>query len=166
MPSSFRVRVQKDYLVFASGHFAVFSDTAREALHGHNYKLAVSVEGSLDTYGFVLDFGVLKKMSRRIVDSIDHRVLLAEHCRRLQYREDGDVMRVSWDGREIYALPRAEVIMLPVANTTVELMVEYLAGRFRDEFAQAGYHHLTALELELDENNGQTVFYRTELGFD
>lgn len=166
MPSSFRVRVEKDYLVFASGHFAIFSDTSRESLHGHNYKLAVSVEGPLDEFGFVLDFGVLKKMSRRIVDSIDHKVLLAQHCRQLSYREDGETMRVSWGDREIYSLPRSEVIMLPVANTTVELMVEYLAGRFREEFAVAGYHHLTALELELDENNGQTVFYRTELDFD
>jgi 6-pyruvoyltetrahydropterin/6-carboxytetrahydropterin synthase len=164
--SRFRVRVAKDYLVFASGHFAVFTETARESLHGHNYMLAVSVEGPLDTFGFVLDFSVLKKMARRIVDSIDHKVLLAARCPGLAYRQEGDRTHIAWNGKEIYSLPTSEVIMLPVANTTVELMAEYLSGRFQAEFAEAGYHSLTSLELELDENNGQTVFYKTDLAFD
>ena len=42
----FRVRVTKDYLVFSSGHFITFNGDHCERIHGHNYRLAVEVEGA------------------------------------------------------------------------------------------------------------------------
>ncbi|MGH7590466.1 MAG: 6-pyruvoyl trahydropterin synthase family protein, partial [Gemmatimonadales bacterium] len=45
---TFRVDVKKDYLSFSSAHFITFRDHKCEALHGHNYRMGVSVEGALD----------------------------------------------------------------------------------------------------------------------
>jgi 6-pyruvoyltetrahydropterin/6-carboxytetrahydropterin synthase len=75
--SRFRVEVSKDYLVFASAHFITFRGHQCESLHGHNYRVGVAVEGTVDpeTY-FVLDFSVLKQITRQLVDRIDHKVLL------------------------------------------------------------------------------------------
>jgi hypothetical protein len=46
--SHFRVQVSKDYLVFASAHFITFRGHQCETLHGHNYRVGVAVEGSVD----------------------------------------------------------------------------------------------------------------------
>jgi 6-pyruvoyltetrahydropterin/6-carboxytetrahydropterin synthase len=75
--SDFRVTVNKDYLVFSSAHFITFRGHQCEALHGHNYRVGVTVEGQVDDEClFVVDFSILKKVVRGLVDEIDHRVLL------------------------------------------------------------------------------------------
>src|SRR5919201_2018903 len=86
--NGFRVQVSKDYLVFASAHFITFRGHQCEALHGHNYRVGVAVEGRLDAEAFfVLDFSVLKQITRRLVDEIDHKVLLPTQNPKLSYRE-------------------------------------------------------------------------------
>ena len=56
----FSVSVTKDYLVFASAHFITFAGHRCEGLHGHNYRVRVTVEGALDQdTWFVFDFVVL-----------------------------------------------------------------------------------------------------------
>ena len=89
--SNFRVQVSKDYLVFASAHFITFRGHQCETLHGHNYRVGVAVEGSVDSEClFVLDFSVLKQITRRLVDAIDHKVLLPTLNPKLAYREEGE----------------------------------------------------------------------------
>ncbi len=63
----FRVRVTKDYLVFASAHFITFAGHRCEALHGHNYRVGVVLEGALDAESwYVFDFVTLKRIMRRL----------------------------------------------------------------------------------------------------
>ena len=77
MPEAFRIAVSKDYLVFSSAHFITMKGHHCEALHGHNYRVGIAVEGPLDAESlFVIDFSVIKQIARRLVDAIDHRVLL------------------------------------------------------------------------------------------
>ena len=73
----YRVSVTKDYLVFAAAHFITFSGHRCETLHGHNYRVGVVVEGKLQEHSwYVFDFGVLKRIMRKLCDDIDHKVLL------------------------------------------------------------------------------------------
>ena len=44
----FSVSVAKDYLVFASAHFITFAGHRCEGLHGHNYRVRVTIDGALD----------------------------------------------------------------------------------------------------------------------
>src|SRR5918995_2592637 len=93
--SAFRVQVSKDYLVFASAHFITFRGHQCESLHGHNYRVGVAVEGTVDAEClFVLDFSVLKRMIRKVVDEIDHKVLLPTENAKLGYREQEGMLHV------------------------------------------------------------------------
>ena len=66
---SYRVSVAKDYLSFSSAHFITFRGHKCESLHGHNYRLAVVVEGDVDAEClFVLDFAVLKQLIKPMVE--------------------------------------------------------------------------------------------------
>ncbi len=45
-------------------------------LHGHNYRVEVTVEGEqLDKSGMLADFGALKQACAEVVDRLDHRYL-------------------------------------------------------------------------------------------
>jgi 6-pyruvoyltetrahydropterin/6-carboxytetrahydropterin synthase len=165
--SHFRVQVSKDYLVFASAHFITFRGHQCETLHGHNYRVGVAVEGALDDEAFfVLDFSVLKQIARRFVDEIDHTVLLPTENPKLAYHEDGDRVRVDYFGEPAYAFPRRDCALLPIQNSTAELLAQYLGTRVRAELIRSGYAHLTLLELEVEENYGQSATYRETLEAD
>ena len=64
--AAYRVVVEKDYLVFAAGHFITYGDQC-EGLHGHNYRARVEVEGELDENSYVFDFVTLKRIMRRLL---------------------------------------------------------------------------------------------------
>src|SRR5262252_4578971 len=130
----FRVSVSKDYLVFASAHFITFAGHRCEGLHGHNYRARATVEGALDQETwFVFDFVVLKKIMRELCDEIDHKVLLPLENPKIQVTEDGDAVLVAYEGKPRYQFPRADCSLLPVPNTTVEMLAELLATRLRAE---------------------------------
>jgi len=162
--SNFRVQVSKDYLVFASAHFITFRGHQCETLHGHNYRVGVAVEGSVDSEClFVLDFSVLKQITRRLVDAIDHKVLLPTLNPKLAYREDGDRITVDYFGEPTYVFPRRDCALIPIMNSTAEMLAQYLGIQVRQELASGGYSHLTLLELEVEENYGQSATYREAL---
>jgi 6-pyruvoyltetrahydropterin/6-carboxytetrahydropterin synthase len=162
--SNFRVQVSKDYLVFASAHFITFKGHQCETLHGHNYRVGVAVEGSVQSETlFVLDFSVLKQIARRLVDRIDHKVLLPTLNPKLAFREEGDRLSVDYFGKPTYVFPKRDCALLPIPNSTAEMLAQYLGTQMREELAAGGYTHLTSLELEVEENYGQSATYQEAL---
>ena len=160
----FSVSVSKDYLVFASAHFITFAGHRCEGLHGHNYRARVTIEGAIDAESwFVFDFVILKKIMRRLCDEIDHKVLLPIENPKLQIAEDAETVKVAYEGKPRYVFPRGDCSLLPVPNTTVEMLAELLATRVRKELETMGARGLTAIEMEVEENFGQSAVYRAGL---
>ena len=160
----FRVSVTKDYLVFASAHFITFAGHRCEGLHGHNYRVRVTVDGALDEESwFVFDFVILKKIMRKLCDEIDHKVLLPLENPKIQVSEEGDAVMVAYEGQLRYRFPRVDCSLLPVPNTTVEMLAELLTTRLRSELESMGARGLTAVEMEVEENFGQAATYRLTL---
>ena len=71
-----KVSVTKCFGFEASHHLPKY-DGACNRLHGHSYKLQVTVSGSVDEEtGMIIDFNVLKKIVKsKVVDKYDHRNL-------------------------------------------------------------------------------------------
>ena len=160
----FSVSVTKDNLVFSSAHFITFAGHRCESLHGHNYRARATVEGSLDQETwFVFDFVVLKRLMKELCDEIDHKVLLPLENPKIQVTEEGDAVSVAVEGKPRYRFPRIDCALLPVPNTTVEMLAELLAGRLRGKLEQMGARALTTIEIEVEENFGQWAVYREKL---
>jgi 6-pyruvoyltetrahydropterin/6-carboxytetrahydropterin synthase len=61
---------------FAAGHALRDYKGKCENIHGHNYKVRVTVEGeNLDSTGLLIDFVDLRQAVRTIVDRLDHQFL-------------------------------------------------------------------------------------------
>lgn len=157
----FRVSVTKDDLVFASAHFITFAGHRCEGLHGHNYRARVTIEGELDRdTGWVIDFVEVKRIMRRLCGEIDHLVLLPLESTRIGVVEGGETVKVAVDGQPRYVFPRRDCALLPIPNTTVEMLARLLADRLRAALDTAGVPGLTAIEMELEENFGQSAACR------
>ena len=163
----FRVSVTKDYLVFASAHFITFAGHRCEGLHGHNYRVAVTIEGALNREAwFVFDFVELKRIMKQLCDEIDHLVLLPLESDRVGVREDGETVSVSVDGKPRYVFPRRDCALLPIPNTTVEMLAQLLTDRLEAQLRSTGVQGLTAIEMEVEENFGQSATCRTLVKFE
>lgn len=159
--AAYKVVVEKDYLVFAAGHFITYGDLC-ESLHGHNYRVRTELEGELDASSYVFDFTVLKRIMRRLVDEIDHKMLLPLQNPALELREEGDSISVAYRDRR-YLFPRSDVVLLPIPNTTAEMLARYLADRLKEELSAHGADNLTELAVEVEESFGQSAWYRETL---
>jgi 6-pyruvoyltetrahydropterin/6-carboxytetrahydropterin synthase len=161
----FRVAVTKQELVFAAAHFITLPGHRCESLHGHNYRAGVTIEGGLEPDAwYVLDFVALKALMRRLTGELDHRVLLPTGNPALALADANGALTVSFDGRPRYVFPTAECALLPIPNTTVEMLARHLAQLVRAELWQAGARHLSWIELEVEENFGQSATYHAPAG--
>jgi 6-pyruvoyltetrahydropterin/6-carboxytetrahydropterin synthase len=156
--SEYRIIVEKDYLVFAAGHFITYTDTC-ETLHGHNYRARVELDGELDRNDYVWDFVTLKRMMRKLVDELDHRVLLPLQSRALELKEQADSVEVLYKDRR-YVFPRSDVVLLPIPNTTAEMLARYLVGRVKQEIRLAKEGKVKAVAVEVEESFGQSAWCR------
>jgi len=69
------MRVSKDF-TFDSAHFLTKYHGKCENLHGHTYKLRVTVEGDIKEDGMVIDFKILKEIvEEKIIEKYDHKNL-------------------------------------------------------------------------------------------
>lgn len=58
---------------FAASHFLTKYHGKCENLHGHNYKIIITIEGPVKDDGMVLDFKILKQtVNEKVIDLLDH----------------------------------------------------------------------------------------------
>lgn len=150
----YRVLLTKDNLVFSAAHFITFNGNICERLHGHNWRVKVEVAGPLDENGYVFDFIALRDETQKIVLELDHHMLLpTQHPRIHVTSDDREVMVHFGDRRWIF--PMEDCVLLPIANTTAELMARWVAGRLRDVLHGIDGHHVETLRVDIEENFGQ-----------
>ena len=64
------------YDYFSSAHQLKGYRGRCEAVHGHNWKVEVTVQGEvLDNIGLLMDFSDLKKLLKQTIDPLDHVML-------------------------------------------------------------------------------------------
>jgi 6-pyruvoyltetrahydropterin/6-carboxytetrahydropterin synthase len=156
MTEQFKVRVTKDHLVFCSAHFISYEGDKCERLHGHNYRTAVEVEGPLDVNHYVFDFIALKQRTRLITDELDHRMMLPTRNAFIKLSEESRSIRVRYKDRE-WLFPRDECVLLPIENTTAELLARYIGQRLREDLVKQFGFEPKVMRVEVEENAGQSA---------
>jgi 6-pyruvoyltetrahydropterin/6-carboxytetrahydropterin synthase len=162
MAESYHVRIHKERLVFSAAHFITYGGDICEPLHGHNYHVYADVHGPLDDNQYVIDFIQLRDALQKIVDSLDHRVLLPTEHPTIHVAETVGDQRsevVAQHGERRWTFPRADCVLLPVANTTAELLAKYIADELRQSLGDAT-DSLSTIEVGVDECDGQWGVYR------
>jgi len=157
---SYRVRIAKDSLVFSAGHFITFGDGICERLHGHNYRVAAEVGGPLDENHYVVDFIALRDTLRSILDELDHRMLLPTDHPQIRVVVEGPEVTVLFEDRR-WVFPRGDCALLPVPNTTAEMLARYIGLRLRDELGQRTDSRPAEVRVEVDECFGQSALWET-----
>lgn len=147
----FRVRVTKDHLVFSAAHFITFNGNICERLHGHNWRTAVELTGPLDENRYVFDFIALRDAMQKIVNELDHHVLLPTKHAQIRVQSDEREVTATFESRR-WVFPREDCVLLPVVNTTAEEIAAWIGGRLQDVVRG---QNIETIQVEVEENFGQ-----------
>ncbi len=159
---SHAVTVERQRLRFAAGHFATFADEL-EPIHGHNYDVFVEVIGPLTEESWVIDFSLLKRLTREICETLDHKFLLQMESRALNITDDGTHYVIQYRDELPYRLPKHDVAALPIDNSTAERLAQYIAGQLMASLASSGPPGLARLRVGVEEMPGQAAWFETDL---
>ena len=158
----YRVAVERNKLKFAAAHFATFEGTC-EPLHGHNYAVSIEVAGTLTDDAWVCDFSTLKSLGKARCDELDHKFLLQRDSRALTIDEGMSNWKIRFLERG-FVFPKADVIALPIDNTTAERLAEWFVRRLAEDLRARGASNLTSITVGVEEAPGQAGYAREALG--
>ncbi len=154
------LRLAKEDFKFSVAHFTLFGPTEAETLHGHNYRLSIEVEGEeLDEAGLLADTDALKRRVRELCAELDDKVLLPERSPWLEIRVEEGSVECRF-GERVYRLPADEVVLLPLANSSMELLARWAWRALADDSSAARLRHLA---VEIAETAGQSCRYAANL---
>ncbi|MCB1858574.1 MAG: 6-carboxytetrahydropterin synthase [Gammaproteobacteria bacterium] len=150
----FAVSVHPGELHFNAAHFITFNQTC-ENLHGHNFHVRISASGENNSDAYVIDFVLLTRLAAKICASLTNRILLPGESREVTLRTNGDQLEVSSYGR-YFSLPAENCVVLPVSNTTAEMLAWYIAESLIPELVNhACLSAIEQLEVAVEEADQQ-----------
>ncbi|MCY2992855.1 MAG: 6-pyruvoyl tetrahydropterin synthase family protein [Planctomycetota bacterium] len=154
MPETYRVRLDKEHHVFSAAHFITFGENVCERLHGHNYRVTAEVEGPLDENQYVVDFIALRDALKFVTEQLDHFMLLPTEHPTIKVHADEREVQVTFEDRR-WIFPCCDCVLLPLANTTAELLARWIGQRLREELVRRLGLRPRRLQIAVDEDNGQ-----------
>ncbi len=160
MPPRSRISIAREQYKFSCAHMTVFPDGTKERLHGHNYMLAIALEVSDVSLEAMIPFSAIKTALAALCAEWKEHLFLAGKNPRLEIVRDDTQLEFRLCG-EAYAMPRGDVLVLPIDNISVEALAVHAADRLRAMLTLPA--SVTALEVTVEESPGQGASYRVAL---
>ena len=152
---SYSVHVTKEHLIFSAAHFITFNGNVCERIHGHNYRVSCDVHGPLDENHYVYDFIALRDSLKAITERLDHHVILPTKHPTIRVQATKEEVVVTFESRR-WIFPADDCVLLPVANTTAELLAKYIGHELISALKTRTASPLPqSIRIGVDENEGQ-----------
>ena len=163
MDTEYAIKVYKQYFNFASSHFLIFKDGTREPLHGHNYRVKLKGDACQLDGDMVFDFLDIKPIVREVCDSLDHRLLIPGKNKSLIIQSEGEKhLKLTPPDGEYFIVPKNDVLILPIENTSAERLAIYLAHKIHELVRTRFNFNFPRLEIEVEETPGQAAMFTLE----
>ncbi len=146
-------------LRFSACHFIPRHEKCSR-LHGHSYIVRLRMEGDIGEEGMIMDFVILKRTLKKIIDEVDHRTLLPARSKEVKIDVEGDSVEVV-SGCKRSVFPKEDVALLDVPTTTAEAMCKMMTLRMKAEIDFPP--NVRSISIGLDEERGQTAWYTEAL---
>lgn len=159
MKSTYSISVYKQYFNFASAHFMLFKDGSREPLHGHNYRVQIKGNALELDDDMVFNFLDIKPIVRELCNELDHKLLIPKNNSNLRIEENQANYKLITRDESEFSIPKSDVILLPIENTSVERIAHYLAIKISELVMNKFNFEFKELEVEVEESPGQSATF-------
>jgi 6-pyruvoyltetrahydropterin/6-carboxytetrahydropterin synthase len=127
-------------------------------LHGHDYAINATIEGSIGAGGVIMDFISVKEFLRKVASELDHKVLIP--MRDDGVKEEGDAIYYSLTGKD-YRFPREDCALLEVGVASAEELANFVLNRVMEKVHFP--ENVTRVEIGVDEGEGQGAWTGKDL---
>lgn len=142
------LELHKDEFSFSAGHFTIFSATAREDLHGHNYNVSAEFYFHISDNGMSFDYRVYKQKLLSICQKLDRHFLLPNQSKYLRLEDTGDMLLAHFNNEKIPFLKR-DVIILPISNVTIEELSHWFLQQLLQNPAELKEHQIAKITIKV-----------------
>ena len=136
----YSIRLDSPDFVFTASHGVRYDDGRLEPLHEHKFRVIATLSGSLNSAGYVVDFHEIARILKDILQTWNHAVLFAQ------------------TEKESRKSDLENVWVLPIHNTTAELLAAQIASQMRKSLADQS----VKITIELEESPGFWGIYSTD----
>ncbi len=162
MKPQFSIHVAKENLKFSAAHFIAYPGF-REPLHGHNYQIGVRVEGRLAATGYVLDFGLIKRLTKEIADRLDERMIVPALSDCLKIDRHGGQVQIRYEN-DSFSIPEGDAAILPITHSSAEELARYIWNElYKALDDRNALADVISLEISVAEGPGQSAVYRSDI---
>lgn len=137
----------------------LFKDGSREPLHGHNYRVQIKGNALELDNDMVFDFLDIKPIVRDICNSLDHKLLIPRDNDKIRIEEREKNFQFITMDESVFSIPKTDVLILPIENTSAERIACYLAYQIRDAVKAKFNFEFKELEVEVEETPGQSAIF-------
>lgn len=142
---------------FSAAH--LISDYERcGRLHGHTYAVHMKIYGKPSENGILIDFTVVKQLLNKIVDELDHKILIPGRNPNVSIDEK-NVLLISLDKH--YMFPISDCAILPIETTSAENLSKYILEKIHKQLSE--YDNIYEIEIGVDEGYGQGAWVKKNI---
>lgn len=149
------IELFREDLHFSAGHFTIFSATEREKMHGHNYQIHAFITTLIEHDGIRFDYRIFHEKLMRICKQLNLCFLLPSESRYLKIEEQGNYYHAYFNG-EMLPFLKSDVVILPIANTTVEELSHWFIQQLIEDKNELEKHGVQALTIKVISNAGRS----------
>ncbi|OQR81476.1 hypothetical protein THRCLA_11696 [Thraustotheca clavata] len=152
---------------FNAAHFIAYKGF-RERLHGHNYRLSVTIHGhKVGPDGYVIDFGHIKSSARKICKELNEHFLVPMKSDVLTIVVDDMNVQLTTEDGQKFSFPKADCSFLPIIHSSAEELAIYICGRLIEEFTltELNARNVFKLEISIAEAENQLASYEHYLSY-
>jgi 6-pyruvoyltetrahydropterin/6-carboxytetrahydropterin synthase len=141
-------------LHFNAAHFITYANVC-ENLHGHNFHARIDAVGTNTKDGFVIDLVLLNRLAAEVCATLNDCVLLPGNSTVVRIEAKDNRVEVESFGKR-FLLPRENCLILPVSNTTAELIAWYISEELLKRLRGANaLSNIETIEVSVEEADRQ-----------
>lgn len=153
-----------EFFKFNSSHFVLY-EGFREPLHGHNYKVSLSITSSiLNEEGNILKQEIIESIMNAICKSLKHRLLLPSLNKCINIKEEGDNFVLLCEDKSVFSIPKSDCRVLAIQQISAECLAKYITLEFfnslrsnhADSLSQV---KLKSINIKVSEDRGKKGVY-------
>ena len=121
-------------------------------LHGHTYAVHLKIFVKTDDNGIIMDFSLVKEQLKKIVNKLDHMVLIPDNSSVVKIEKTKDSIKINSLGKE-YVFPIYDCVLLPIESTSAENLASFILKEIIDNVSFPD--RIESVEIGVDEGYGQ-----------
>ncbi|MBP7126891.1 6-carboxytetrahydropterin synthase QueD [Myxococcota bacterium] len=156
-PRESETRVTVDGFVWSAAHFLLVPPGGREPIHGHDYRVMAS--GTVPAGRTEEARAAIREEVSRLLEALDHRLLVPGDPAIGTLQAEGESLILAIPGSPRLVLPRTDCAVVPVGNTSTELLAGLLA---QDLAASPRIRAMDIRRIEVTVREGLDALARVE----